>query len=436
MQSFVVSNSLVKPLGAPLGAGGRGLAQATPPLPFIQHLPGGDASGMTAVDAGPNGINATYTGTPVFGADGIGDGLTFVNINAASEIDNDAAALIALWNGDAGYCAWWAAINDAAKWLDANSYVMHYYGSSATYYYQTRKGTDGYLSFICRRSASINNIVALPPTTTRLCHFMLAWDSANNRILAYINGTKQQPTTNLGAWAGALAAEYGRWGDSSPAVGNNNWPGRMGKMKLGNVVPTDAQAALESGSIGQVVFEGDSRSNLKPWTNAAVEAAFPTGEFAFGRYGYASYAVSGSTTAMMTARASTGVDTLIRDGKNILVVWAGVNDNQGDTAQSVYDRLKDYCLARRAAGWNKIILCTEIDSNKPNWTAKYPQINALIAADHSFVDGVIDLGAAPELQNNADLTYFADGTHLTASGNAIVTVKAAPVIASTANGQS
>lgn len=400
---------------------------------MIQHLSGGEASGSVATDISQNAINGAYAGTPVFGAAGLGDGKTFVNFNAAGEIDNDAAALIALWSGDAGFMSCWAGINDTASWANANIYNLGYYGASATYYYQMRKQIDGGFVFLSRRSGTIKDISSLPPTTTRLCHYHLTWDTANDRIVAYINGTKQKPTTTLSTWSGALAADYGRWGDSSPQVGNVTWPGRMGKMILGNAVPTDAQVAQASQSVGQVVFDGDSRSNIKPWTNSSVELAFPTGDFAFGKYGYACWAVSGDGIDNLIARQAT-TNALVRPGKNILVVWVGVNDNTGKTAQQIYDKIVIYCNAARAAGWNKIVLNTEIDASPVGWTAKYQALNVLIAADHSFVDGVADLGARAELQDNTNETYYlaADHLHLTAAGYAVVRDVVAPVIAAVA----
>jgi lysophospholipase L1-like esterase len=400
---------------------------------LIQYLPGWDASGLVAEDISGNGRNGAYTGTPVLGAVGIGDGKTAWNVNAASEIDAYSAELGAAWNPDAGLLSWWCAANNAASWTDGAQYVMSFFGASATYYYQFRKNIDGTITAICRRNATIKTISIDAPTTNRLINYKIAWDTANDRLIAYVNGTKQRPLTGLGTWSGALAAAYARFGDTSPGIDNRNWPGRMAKMQVGNDPNTDAINYQSVQAAGQVIFEGDSRSTLKGWPSWALEAATPTGDFAYGKYGFASYATSGATTALMAARAAE-VDALLAVGspQNVLVVWIGVNDGAALTAQQIYDNVKAYCLARRAAGCHKILLCSDIDSQaNMTWhNTTWPAYRALTDADHSFADGYADLGADPRLQNALDLTYYnADKIHLTAAGYAVVAGIVAPVLA-------
>jgi hypothetical protein len=103
------------------------------------------------------------------------------------------------------------------------------------------------------------------------------------------------------------------------------------------------------------------------------------------------------------------------------VLWIGVNDATLGAA-TIYANIQAYCIAARSAGWNKIILCTEIDAVTGAWHGTvWPALNALIYANHSFVDGIADLGARVELQDATNLTYYnADQVHLVTAGYAIV----------------
>lgn len=396
---------------------------------IIQHLPGWDASGTTAADISGRVLNGLYQGAPVLGVPGIGDGRTAWKVNNASVINAFSAGLASVFSGDEGMLSFWLLPNAASDWTDGGGLrFLAYFGASGSYYYEVRTNGDGTITFIGRRGATTKTAARRCPTTARWVHYSLRWSTSGNALALHINGTKQLPVvqSSLGTWSGALASGTCQWGAYDTST--FRWPGSMAHMILCNAAPTDAQIAQASLSMGQVVFDGDSRSNNQSWTSDCLELAFPSGNQAYGSYGYATVAVDGDSTTLIIARQA-ATDALVRSGKNIYVLWAGLNDNGAKTAAQIYANLHARCETARAAGWNKVVICTEIDSAEVGWTAKYQALNALINADSHFADAVIPLGAQPELQNNANATYFTDGTHQTAAGKAIIRDTVYPVLA-------
>ena len=389
---------------------------------LIGYWPLWEASGSTATDISGNGRNGAYTNVTL-GQTGIGDGKTAAKFVTSpdSKMNPYSAGLASAANLDEGFVSLWLAIDAPELWADTNIYVSAFLTIDFTSGIVIRKVGANSLAVFRRKAAQVASIVLDCPTTARWLHIGFAWSVAQGKEWAYINGVKKIPTTvALNAMAGSLAAAGTVFGSSSGA--SNNWPGRLAHIVWGAGIPSNLDAAMytAANSIGQVVFDGDSRSAGKNWTTAAVEAAYSTGDFMAGKRGVATWAVSGRTVATMLANGATNIDPLIKIANNTLVIWGGINDNGASTAQQIYDNLAAYCRARKAAGWNKVIVCTEIDSTAAGWTAKKNTLNGLIAADHSWADAVADLGADARLQNASDATYYTDGTHLTAAGYAVV----------------
>jgi lysophospholipase L1-like esterase len=401
---------------------------------LIAYWPLGEKVGaVNANDVSGYARNGVFAGTPILASTGIGDGETSADFNAAGEINAYSAGLASAFNPNAGMFAWWSAANDAAIYADANQYNYCYFGPSATYYYQGRKNGASIISFLSRRSATVKTASVDVPTTTRWLHLAMVWDTSGDQLIAYVNGAKQRPVTALGTWVGSLANLYTEIGDIAPGVGNVPWPGRMAHCALTNAIPANATINSLALQEGQIIFDGDSRSLSKLWPSAAVELAFPSGLFAYGKRGVSSWAVSGGSSASALAQVST-ITGLFGSGKNTVVVWCGVNEGATLTAAQIYANLKAYCQAITAAG-GKAILCSEIDSQaNMSWhNTVWPALNALINADHSFVDGYVNLGADARLQNALDTTYFnADKIHLTATGYNVVRDLVYPVIGTVA----
>lgn len=391
----------------------------------VGYWPLWDAAGPAAVDISGNGRNGAYNGTYTLGASGIGDGKTAAQFSTGvtSGVNVYSAALAATNVLDEGWLSCWVKMT-AARWADASTYYLaSLLDSGVTNGINVRKISGGLSAY--RRVGGTLPVVSGSdyPTTERWQHVIFRWSLAGNSVALYVNGTPKRPvTTAQPSGMGTLASSAAIFGSLTTSNTAQSMPGSMAHCIIGSGTLTSAQARVLARQSGQVVFDGDSRSNLKVWPGAAAEAAYPNGDYAFGGRGLASWAVSGKTLAQMVSTAAADIDPLLNpSGANTIVIWGGVNDNATSTAQQIYDNLAAYCAARKTAGWQRVIVCTEIDAVSAGWTAKKNTLNGLIAANHSWADAVADLGADVRLQDNSNLTYYdADRLHLTAAGYAVV----------------
>lgn len=135
------------------------------------------------------------------------------------------------------------------------------------------------------------------------------------------------------------------------------------------------------------------------------------------------FATSGAGIATLSSRAAT-VDAAYDAGKtnNVLFVLIGANNlASGDPAAFVAS-LKTYCQARQAVGW-KVVLATVLPQTISGFNTNRNTANALIVADPTFYDGLarFDLDATMGCDACAsNLTYYSDGKHPTAAGQALL----------------
>lgn len=182
--------------------------------------------------------------------------------------------------------------------------------------------------------------------------------------------------------------------------------------------------ARSGGDYRQLVAEGDSltqgaglaEANLYPIKFIALRA--PT------LWGYYPAAVGGASTFDVAARAAT-IDSLYdtRLADNWLTLLVGHNDiDDGSSPESIFLRIRDYCLKRRASGW-KVGICTMLPSTSVGFNEKRNQVNQLIRGNWSqFSNVLIDLAADPSIgldSSAANATYYFDGTHMTAAGQTV-----------------
>ncbi len=376
----------------------------------------------TTVENVYNGVDAVYVGSPTFGYSGIGDSYTCPLFDSAKYVN---AVSISGINMAEGFISMWAALDDGSKYLDANTYYLANFNSDATHGIFMRKNVAGLWSFYRRVGSTLPTAQIGTPRTARWVHYCFCWSVAQQKVWVYANGSRSVYTS------GTLDAMTNTLAQARFSLDFSGWTGRLAHCIVGTGIPTDDQVWTLSRSTKQVVFEGDSRSLLKQWTEKTVEDAFPSGYLAFGGRGVCSQAISGSTIANLITRGAT-TDALIKSGAvNTLVVWIGVNSVAVGAAQ-IYADMQTYIAARKAAGWNKVILCSEIDGQSSmDWhNTVWPALNALLYADHSFADGFADLGADARLQNALDTTYYnADKIHLTTAGYDIVASIISPILA-------
>lgn len=389
----------------------------------VAYYPTWEPSGTVATDISGKGRNVSYAGTPGLGAVGIGDGRTCANINGLGYITAWSAGLAGDFNGKEGLIGMWLAANDAGIWADTNAYYPFHFTADASNATYLRKGVAGDIQIHYTAAGTDKAILADRHAGVRWIHFGFQWSYSGAHVSLYFNGTKQRPTASPLEWAGAIVNPL-TFGAQINFSGK--FPGRMAHVGVGNVPVADSAMRTIAQTHGQIIFIGDSRTSNKRWCFPAVEAAYTSGLFGYGGRGVANWGVSGYAWANIASEAAT-TDALLQPGENnVLVCWAGVNMGTDTTAAQIYARISAYCAARRAAGW-KVVICSEIDAqdatrNTAGWhSTVYPELNVLLAADHSFADGYADLGANANLQDATNTTYFdADKVHLTAAGYTIV----------------
>lgn len=146
--------------------------------------------------------------------------------------------------------------------------------------------------------------------------------------------------------------------------------------------------------------------------------------------------IGGQTTTEMISRF-TSYDLFLRDDskvKNIYIPFEITNDmilpTGALTNTQVYDNYVALCNLARAQGFY-VIACTILPrssaivlSNRPTFEADRQIINQLIRDNYTtFADGIADVGADPTIGDAGDetnTTYYADLTHLNATGTRIL----------------
>lgn len=153
-------------------------------------------------------------------------------------------------------------------------------------------------------------------------------------------------------------------------------------------------------------------------------------------YGFINYAVGGRKAADIVSQYGTTLHVALAQavgtfGQVIAVIWAGVNDTGTSSPQQAAADLLSVAASIRADG-GKVILCTEVSSDRVGWDGpggwKDTQ-NAILYATPSGYDGLADLRATAVGADNAylDGTLFVDRVHPTAHGQ---TILAAVILAS------
>lgn len=144
----------------------------------------------------------------------------------------------------------------------------------------------------------------------------------------------------------------------------------------------------------------------------------------------------GADIAVMLAEASAEVDALHESeaDANVCVVMAGAGDIKFSLdVDEIYAQLRQYCLGRRAAGFQVVVVTLLPRSFPANFEADRLALNQRVRSSWpQFADGLADLGADPRIgdtYDDLDQHYFqADGVHPNASGSAVMAAVIAPVL--------
>jgi lysophospholipase L1-like esterase len=141
------------------------------------------------------------------------------------------------------------------------------------------------------------------------------------------------------------------------------------------------------------------------------------------------------TLADMIAQAPVRVDPHYDPmaDANICVAMAGGGDlAAGGDPQAVLDALRTYCAARRAAGFEVVVLTLLPRSDTVGFDAARAVYNDMLRAQWpAFADGLADVAADPRIGAdgaNLDPVYFLDMVHPTSAGYAIMAAAVAPAL--------
>ncbi len=222
------------------------------------------------------------------------------------------------------------------------------------------------------------------------------------------------------------------------------WPGYIGYAAIYNLGHTPEQAASNTAIISSLMasrgvsipatpkyltFEGDSLTDVQTAPTSPNDGYVYIASHALSGAAYlqpGAFATSGSFIATVVARAAI-VDSALSSSpsmKKLEMVLIGTNDiaDSGFSASSFVASLKAYCLARKAANPGLKIVASTLPSNTANQTHA-DSANTLIRADSSYYDALADFAANGTIGCTgcaANATYFSDGVHPTAAGQAIM----------------
>ena len=183
-----------------------------------------------------------------------------------------------------------------------------------------------------------------------------------------------------------------------------------------------------------IAFVGDSLTQ-----GLAVTNPYPSLMVVPSQYTKVNLGTNSRTISSIYQQADTTVNNNL--GQNltddIIVVWAGTNDmwgGQGSSPQQAYESLRAFCLYERSLGEKVVVLTMVSRMNNVYVTGETMrnQYNALIRANWStFADGLADVGGDSRIGQDGDyanLTYFADGAHMTQAGYQVVANILQPIL--------
>jgi lysophospholipase L1-like esterase len=273
-----------------------------------------------------------------------------------------------------------------------------------------------------------DQLIGLVPTTRVLTINGMDYDLSANRNWsvgdALVSGKLSQfAATTSAEFAGVISDEVG-----------------LGKVVLDSAATFKGLTTIQSTREGQkltevdgkiVVCDGDSRTvgytggTVYPYSDhLALDATYHIYNTANG----------GATLTYWSGvdwkadLAYQNVDKYLANTgvSNIVVIWAGVNDMYVNdvSATLAYRGIRAYCEQRRQKGW-KVIVCTEINCTDASiGDTRRLDFNTLVRNNWtSFADYLCDLGNTSPFNtatSHENLTYLADGVHLTAAGYQVI----------------
>jgi len=206
---------------------------------------------------------------------------------------------------------------------------------------------------------------------------------------------------------------------------------RRTAFKLFTILPTLPMLCPTQPRPTFFICDGNSLTDTHGWNSGGlkswVECLDEDADIALRGVRFRSVAVAGQTTRDCINRAPQYVDPLIRlRWRNVVFLWEIVNDlGRGATADEALQHVVEYCMGRKAAGFEVWVATMQPASPEPYGVASFEDkrllVNDMIRQSWRFyADKLIDLAALPEFATNSTGIYKTDGVHLNASGEAVV----------------
>lgn len=274
-------------------------------------------------------------------------------------------------------------------------------------------------------------------------------------IRIYLDGV-EVASKSVGAASATLTGLLvgGHTGGMANPSGWLSWPGEIGYVLPYGVAHTAAEVSRTTRFLeGEgrrrgiaagrpekfVVVEGDSFSETsigvpygQKWPYLAIRGLGSVVQ-------HRNYALSGRRLDQML---TLGPETTFRlaqaaSEKNVFLFWGGPND-MGEAAAQIWQETHDLAVAARAAGFSKVVTLNMLPravgaggAPDAGYNAKRDAVNALLAADHGFVDALVNVAADPVMGLEAttgNVTYYYDGWHPAAAGHALIAARVAGVL--------
>lgn len=239
-------------------------------------------------------------------------------------------------------------------------------------------------------------------------------------------------------------------GDFAARAGIGQLRGCIAEAYAWNAAATDAQMramcntllakwGLSVPSTRKVVCaSGDSQT---AYTGAAgMWPSVIAADLGTAAQGFTTVAQGGVTLAFINEIAAVWIDPVYdaTAANNVNIIWSGTNDLAGGTSGAdTYALLATYCNARRAAGWDKLIVVTALPRSAAGDAANHETLrqafNTLLRANWATIaDGLADVAADGRIGDEGDeldTTYYqADRVHLNTAGQAVIAGIMQPVV--------
>jgi lysophospholipase L1-like esterase len=176
----------------------------------------------------------------------------------------------------------------------------------------------------------------------------------------------------------------------------------------------------------QIVFVGDSLTRGQGASNATTTSYPPLVAGTLPTYDWQKMGVNGRRASEIDTVVSTLVGELAAQTnftKRWAWLWAGTNDwaLDANSAATILAHLSSICSQLKSAGF-LVGLITMMDRTDRGTTQIRLDVNTGIRAypGAGTCDAVYDAASEPHFSDPTNVTYFADGVHLTDTGYAIV----------------